>query len=221
MHAAAIAAELGIERLLCPRGSGVLSALGLCASERRRDTTRTVLWRGEDISGERVAAEVASLIEQTGRGLRGARPEVVYELRYRGQAFELPVPGPVDPDPAELAEGFAAEHEERYGYRDPEGEVELVNIRLAMVTPGPEPRPTAATAEVKESSRRARFAGDWLETRVLTGEPPAGHSASGPLIYELPDATLVLPPGWSAEVDGAGTIVAEHADELGPGGTDS
>ncbi len=38
MHAAAIAAELGIERILCPRAGGVLSALGLCASDRRRDT---------------------------------------------------------------------------------------------------------------------------------------------------------------------------------------
>ena len=43
MHAAAIAAELGIERILCPRASGVLSALGLLASERRRDTARTVM----------------------------------------------------------------------------------------------------------------------------------------------------------------------------------
>src|SRR4029077_16306493 len=42
MHAAAIAAELGIERIICPRAGGVLSALGLLASERRRDTARTV-----------------------------------------------------------------------------------------------------------------------------------------------------------------------------------
>ncbi len=46
MHAAAIAAELGIETILCPRAGGVLSALGLCASERRRDTARTVMLSG-------------------------------------------------------------------------------------------------------------------------------------------------------------------------------
>ena len=46
MHAAAIAAELGIERILCPRAGGVLSALGLCASDRRRDTARTVMLSG-------------------------------------------------------------------------------------------------------------------------------------------------------------------------------
>ena len=50
MHAAAIAEELGIERILCPRAGGVLSALGLCASDRRRDTARTVMLRGTDLS---------------------------------------------------------------------------------------------------------------------------------------------------------------------------
>ena len=53
MHAAAIAAELGIETILCPRAGGVLSALGLCASERRRDTARTVMLSGAELSAER------------------------------------------------------------------------------------------------------------------------------------------------------------------------
>ncbi|HEY1853810.1 MAG TPA: hydantoinase/oxoprolinase family protein, partial [Solirubrobacterales bacterium] len=72
MHAAAIAAELGIERILCPRASGVLSALGLCASDRRRDTARTVMLGGADLSPERVAAEVEALIEAAGEGLGAA-----------------------------------------------------------------------------------------------------------------------------------------------------
>ena len=50
MHAAAIAAEIGIERILCPRAGGVLSALGLCASDRRRDTSRTVMLSGADLT---------------------------------------------------------------------------------------------------------------------------------------------------------------------------
>ena len=119
------------------------------------------------------------------------------------------IPGPVDPDPADLAERFAAAHEERYGYRDPEGEVELVDIRLAMVVSGPQPQPAAsAEGRLVESARRARFDGEWMEARVLRGEPPAGAQAEGPAIFELPEATFVLPPGWSAEVDAAGTIVA-------------
>jgi N-methylhydantoinase A len=209
MHAAALAEELGMERILCPRASGVLSALGLIASERRRDTARTVLLSGEELTAERIAAEVQELRESIGGGLEGAQPEATYELRYRGQAFELAIPGPPEPRPADLAERFAAEHERRYGYRDPDAQIELVNVRLALAVPAPEPRPQAAPAgRVERSARRARFGGQWMQADVLRGEPQAGAQAQGPCVFELPEATLVLPPGWSARVDGNGTIVA-------------
>ena len=208
MHAAAIAAELGIERILCPRAGGVLSALGLCTSDRRRDTARTVMLGGADFNAERVAAEVEDLIAGIGDG-SGGEPEVVYELRYAGQAFELPIPGTTRPDPTDLAERFAAAHEERYGHRDPAGEVVLVHIRLALVTPGTWPRPVASAAgNLDEGTREVRFEGEWLDTPVLRGEPPAGFAIEGPAIFELPEATFVLPPNWKAEVDNAGTIRA-------------
>ena len=139
---------------------------------------------------------------------RGGGPEVTYELRYAGQAFQLPVPGPVDPDPADLVAGFEQLHEERYGHRDPDGEVVLVDIGLALVVPGPEPRPRAAEAPLEETSRQVYFGEEWVETPVLRGEPPAGTVAEGPVVFELPEATLVLPPGWAATVDEAGTIDA-------------
>ena len=209
MHAAALADELGMDRILCPRASGVLSALGLLASERRRDTARTVLLSGEELTGDRVAAAVSELRQSIGAGLEEATAETTYELRYSGQAFELAIPGPDRPDPAELAERFSAEHERRYGYRDPDAEIELVNIRVALVVPGPTPEPRAApTGGLTEATRRARFGGEWVETRVLRGEPPAGTSTEGPCVLELPEATLVLPPGWHATVDDHGTIVA-------------
>jgi N-methylhydantoinase A len=209
MHAAALAAELGMERILCPRASGVLSALGLIASERRRDTARTVLLSGAELTAERIAAEVDELRESIAAGLPDSAPEVTYELRYRGQAFELGVPGPPAPDPAELAEQFAAEHERRYGYRDPDAEIELVNVRLALVVSGPAPSPEAAPAgRLERSARRARFDGAWTKAEVLRGEPAAGTTAEGPCVFELPEATLVLPPGWRAEVDERGTIRA-------------
>ncbi len=130
-------------------------------------------------------------------------------MRYAGQAFELPVPGPVAPDPADLIEGFERAHEERYGHRDPEGEVVLVDVRLAMVVPGPELRPQAAhEGRLEESTRPVRFGGEWVETPVLRGEPAAATRAEGPVVFELPEATLVLPPAWEAVVDDAGTIVA-------------
>ena len=214
MHAAALAEELGMTRIICPRASGVLSALGLIAAGRRRDTARTVLLRREEISADRLSSLVRELAETAQDQMEGAELEVVYELRYRGQAFELPIPGPAEPDPDRLAEDFAREHEARYGYRDPGGELELVTIRVAAVLAGPIPRPRAAEpGKVGEGSREARFGGDWMETRVITGEPPAGFEADGPCVFELPEATLVLAPGWSASVDESGTVAATRGGE--------
>ncbi|MBS1884158.1 MAG: hydantoinase/oxoprolinase family protein, partial [Actinobacteria bacterium] len=221
MHAAAIAEELGIERLLCPRAGGVLSAFGLCASDRRRDTARTVMLSGEDLAAERIAAAVAELREAAGTDLEGARTEVVYGMRYAGQAFELPIPCDPEPDPAQLIAHFEEAHEERYGHRDPDGEVVLVDIRLALVIDGPDPCPAAASkGAIEESTRQVRFANEWIDTPVLRGDPEAGRTATSPVIFELPEATLVLPPGWKASVDQHGTIAAARTGDSGdPGRT--
>jgi N-methylhydantoinase A len=208
MHAAALAAELGIDRILCPRAGGVLSALGLCASDRRRDTARTVMLSGAELTAERIAAEVDELTSRLDGGLAGAEPEVVFEMRYAGQAFELPVPGPTRPDPEDLEARFEQAHEERYGHRDPDGEIVLVHIRLALVAAGPRPRPTAAAGRLEQLAREVRFGGSWVETPVMRGEPGAGQLVEGPVVFELPEATFVVPPGWSAEVDDTGTIHA-------------
>jgi len=211
MHAAAIAAELEIDRILCPRAGGVLSALGLCASDRRRDTARTVMLSGEDFTGERIAAAVDELIAGLADDAE-AEPEVIYELRYAGQAFELPVSGSTRADPVDLAERFAAAHEQLYGHRDPEAEVVLVHIRLAMITRGARPRPSAAAGEVEHGSRQVRFDGEWVETPVLRGEPGADLALDGPVVFELPESTFVVPPAWSVRVDDSGTI---HATSTG------
>jgi N-methylhydantoinase A/oxoprolinase/acetone carboxylase beta subunit len=80
-----------------------------------------------------------------------------------------------------------------------------------MVVPGPSPEPEGAPpGSLERAGRRARFAGEWLEAEVLRGEPETGLEATGPSVFELPEATMVLPPGWRARVDGHGTIVAER-----------
>jgi N-methylhydantoinase A len=212
MHGAELASELGITRLLCPRSGGVLSALGLLASPRRRDTARSVMLEPGEITSERVAEEVEELRGTIASGMESAATEVVFELRYRGQSFELPVPGSESPDPAEIVERFAAEHERRYGFRDDRAAVELVAIALSLSDPAPEPRPRAAdAAEPGRGRRRVRFGREWLDTEVVRGEPRAGSKFRGPAVFELPETTLVLPPDWTARVDDHGTIAAERA----------
>src|SRR5215211_5933369 len=138
LHAADIAEELGMTRILCPRASGVLAALGLVVSERRRDAQRSVLLSGKALTDEALADETRALAERAREqlGERDADVRVTAELRYRGQAFELAVEAHDSAD--ELREAFHAAHEEAYGFRDPEGEVELVTLRATASEAGPD-----------------------------------------------------------------------------------
>src|SRR3954465_4206046 len=61
LHAAAITEELGMERVVAPVAAGVLSALGLAVSERRRDVVESVLLSQDKLTREAVAAVVERL----------------------------------------------------------------------------------------------------------------------------------------------------------------
>jgi N-methylhydantoinase A len=202
LHAAQIADELGMRRVLVPVASGVLSAFGLIVAERRRDLVESVLLTGDDLTRDRIAQAVDRLAERGRKELRGvtdaggdrdareggdreregglpaAEPEVraTYDLRYEGQAFELPVDGEPVPDPAELRRAFDRAHEDRHGYSDPDARLELVTVRVAVALPGAEPRPAA-----------------W--------EGLPGDAVEGPRIVALPGSTLVVPEGWRARAE--------------------
>jgi N-methylhydantoinase A len=112
LHACALAEELELEAVLVPAAAGVLSALGLVASDERRDTVRS---------------HVGPLADA------GELPhEGEADLRYRGQSFELTVQ--LGPD---LPARFHAAHEERYGHADPDRELELVAVRTAEIRSAP------------------------------------------------------------------------------------
>jgi N-methylhydantoinase A len=214
LHAAAIAEELGMRRVLVPRGSGVLSAVGLVAAERRRDVQRSVVRRGEELTAEALAGDVAELAAAATAGLDGAEVRPAFDVRYAGQSHELTVAGDERPDLDALRAAFEAEHEGRYGHHDPEAGIEVVTVRVAAALPAPELRPGAAGgAGLVRSWRPVRFAGEWHEAQVLQGDAPAGAALDGPAIWELDDATIAVPPGWRAEVHPDGAIGLRRAGE--------
>jgi N-methylhydantoinase A len=210
LHAAAIADDLGIDTILCPRASGVLAALGLVVSPRRRDVQRSVLLSGDDLTGEAVAETASELGERARRALHDSEAELqaVYELRYRGQAFELAIEAGMEPSPEELRERFEAEHKDRYGYSDSDQTLELVTIRVTARSGGAEVELAQEGSEddVSEGSRKAILGGEEVELSVLRGSPPPGHELEGPAVVELPESTLLVPPGWSGRVDDSGTV---------------
>jgi N-methylhydantoinase A len=216
LHAAAIADELGIATVLCPRASGVLAALGLVVSPRRRDVQRSVFLSGEELTREALAAHVSELGEHARQtlGTSESKLRATYELRYRGQAFELPIEGPTRPEPADLRDAFEAEHEDRYGYRAPEQELELVTIRVTATVAGAVVELESefsgdggggSTPEPTRTRRTATVGGEQVELEVLRGTPAAGTEIAGPAVVELPESTVLVAPGWSAILDAAGT----------------
>jgi N-methylhydantoinase A/oxoprolinase/acetone carboxylase beta subunit len=210
LHAAAVAEELGMSRVLVPRSSGVLSAVGLIASERRRDLVESVLLSGGAFTREAVAEAVERL------GARGreelAEPDAElrasYDLRYAGQAFELTIPGDLAPDPGELRRAFDSAHEERYGYADPDAELELVTVRVAAALPATELPGEPDGGEPDHARREAFFGGERVEAEVVRGVP--AEPLDGPAIVELAEATLVVPPGWRCATADDGTIEMER-----------
>src|SRR5579884_1573816 len=210
LHAAHIAEEMGIETILCPRASGVLAALGLVVSQRRRDAQRSVLWSGEEITPEAIEEAVEDLGRQAREALGESDTELhaTYELRYRGQSFELPIIAASDASPDQLRDAFEAEHEDRYGYRDHEQPLELVTIRVTATTPGAEVAlaHSGSDDELERGSRAARIDSREVELEVLRGAPAPGTEAQGPAVFELPESTVLVAPGWKAEVDETGTV---------------
>jgi N-methylhydantoinase A len=232
LHAAALARQLGITRVLCPRASGVLCALGLAAAAPRRDAARTVMLGGShdgSLSPQRLSDARDALIAEASAALSmpPSRVRVRYELRYHGQSFELPVDEEPAPggglDPDGLRAAFARAHQLRYGYHDDDADVEVVNMRASVWGRSPSLRPLAASAQAGSGqSRGARvratdvrpivFDGEVVAATVLRGELPPGTRVSGPALCALPDATLLVPPGWSGEVDKQGTVHLESAN---------
>jgi N-methylhydantoinase A len=229
LHAAQIADELGIDTIVCPRASGVLAAVGLVVSPRRRDVQRSVFLTGDALSRATITRTVSELGDQACEALAASatmpelrvpepRLRATYELRYRGQAFELAIQAGTTPEPSELRAAFQAEHEDRYGYSDPEQELELVTIRVSATIAGIDVElagsrqtPETGSGQGPESGpprrrRRAMFGTQQIEFEVLAGAPSPGTPIGGPAIVELAESTLVVPPDWSGEVDVSGTI---------------
>lgn len=210
LHAAQIADELGIDTILCPRASGVLAALGLVVSPRRRDLQRSVLLSGDRLTAEAIEQEVKALGERAREAMHepDAELNVVFELRYRGQSFELPISGSTSAEPDELREAFESEHEERYGYRDTEQELELVTIRVTATAAGVDVALAGSDeqAELNRSTREATLGGEAVGLAVVGGIPPPGTDIEGPAVVELPESTLLVPADWTGEVDDTGTI---------------
>ncbi len=236
LHAAELAARLGVPRVLLPPDPGVLSAFGMLVSPVRREASRTVLLDDDDDGAAALAAALAALeaaavdaMREEGFARDGLTVERVVDARYRGQSYELRVGADG------WAASFHAAHLARYGYRLDEP-VEAVTLRVAASAPaapvshaGSPVAPGDGTgaalwsaegaAETAEDGARRDvvFRGTRLPARHLVRrELRPGQRFGGPAILTEYSATTWLPPGWSATVLRDGALLASADGEPAP-----
>ncbi len=213
VHAAALAAELQIPEVIIPPAPGAFSALGLVASDLKRDFSRTLYADLDGVDPGRIA-DVFSGMEAEGRhfldsaNVPSERRALLRlaDVRYRRQAYELTVPvadGPVTRTTLEaLAASFHAKHEQTYGHANRAEAVQLVNLRLTALgrLPGLTLIQRSDAALARRHSREVWFAEiGFVATAVhwRDGLVP-GTRIAGPAIIEALDSTTVVPPNWRA-----------------------
>lgn len=218
--AAEIARLLEMTKVAIPRHPGVFSALGLLVSPVELEVARAHFVRLDQSDVQTFDDAFRSLESElvAGMSAEGYGPEEFVatryaDLRYGGQAHELTVDVPDPLDLADMAKRFGDEHERTYGHQAEAEAVECVTLRVIGRVPLANAAAMASAAEQSEDTpmvdrRRAFFGGDagLVDIPVLGRTQLAAAPIPGPLIVEEYDSTIVVPPGWDASLDAAGTV---------------
>jgi N-methylhydantoinase A len=221
LHAAEVARELEIKRIIVPTVASVLSAWGMLTSDLRYEMSRTHYGAGARISPLK-ARELFGQLEQAAAGrLRSwfkgpVSIERSAEMRYGEQIFEIDVSlDGLDWDAADLVdqiEGrFHRKHEELYTYASPGQEVVFVNARVAAIgavaPTDQDTRPASAAGVCAPRGKRQAFFGDWREVPVYALDAlRPGHSLTGPAIIEAETTTVLVDTGDRVTVNALGWL---------------
>lgn len=220
LHAAQLAAEMSIPRVVVPPAAGVLSALGLLVSEARQEFVAAVL---KNVDEQSPAALVEKWKEMAGRASGDVKDEGVklrayLDMRYAGQSYHLRVPVPaIDLNEEDLLgsrEEFHEMHRRQYGHSRSDEPVEIVNqrlevigdvggVRLSLVEDGKNDDAYLGTREVV-------FPGGVEDTEIYRYELLGlEDSINGPAIVHSRDSTITVMPGQAARLNRDGALIIE------------
>jgi N-methylhydantoinase A len=228
VFAAVQAQELGIDRVLVPKASPAFSALGALVANPSIDEERSyiapataldvgklrALWRELDQRAERYFSEANFSRQQV-------FAKYQMKMRYPGQNWSLTFDIKTNQGAEDLSfvddtlgaraiDAFNRRHMEEYGHVR-EGEIpEVVGVRLSTYAETPAPRTAggftaARVAAPVTKTRRANLGEGYQQTNVYRGaDLKPGHQIVAPAIIEETFTTIVVYPGWSAQVDDSG-----------------
>jgi N-methylhydantoinase A/oxoprolinase/acetone carboxylase beta subunit len=182
LHACGLADRLGMTRVLVPPHAGVLSALGLAVAPERRTAIGSVMAALDGMSADALGAVFRNLASRT-----GSAPNVLHvaRMRYRGQGHELEVQFNDGMEPGQLLRRFIEIHQQRYGFTLPVS-VDIVSAR------------SVRSGDTKAVSLSRQGGTAW---RAGTGVDDGGvfdATIRGRRVVALPDATMLVPEGWTA-----------------------
>ena len=218
MHAAFIAEELEIARVVVPLRPGNFCAFGALISDIRHDYLRThrVELAGADpdeLERAFAAIETEARDAMAAEGMPRERIAMRRSagMRYLGQSWDLVVRLPEAISSSKELEGFFhLAHEKRYGYRSADP-VEIVSLRVAAI--GEVAKPTlpewrqGGSLEAALRERRQVYFGRMQSVPVyLRDKLPRNARAAGPAVVEEMGAVTVVPPGWTLEVGRLGEL---------------
>jgi N-methylhydantoinase A len=221
LHAAELARELELERIMVPATASVLSAWGMLTSDLRYEVSRTHFETGASSTASEVRGIFAELETQAVKRLKGwfdgsITVERSAEMRYGEQIFEIDVPldGVEFNSPsliADIEDRFHRRHEELYTYCSRDQEVVFVNARVAAIgaVAAPAAMESAVTsiAPCKPRSHRKAFFGQWLEIAVYAlDDLEPGQGLEGPAIVEAETTTVVINTGDRLTVNALGWL---------------
>jgi N-methylhydantoinase A len=219
MHAAFVAEELEISRVVVPPSPGNFSAFGCLISDLRHDLVKTRMMETRTAPWAEVEAEFQALESEGRDGLAGdgvASGDMVFRraagMRYIGQSWELSVDVRPEVKSADALEAvFREAHAKRYGHAG-DGPTEIVSIRVgaigAMSKPTfPDVAPGAAPGDALIERRQVYFDDEFQDAPVYDRQRLTGPvTTPGPLLVEEMGALTVVPPGWTAAVGGLGEL---------------
>jgi len=221
LHAARLAAELDVRRVLVPRNPGILCAMGLLQADLRADFATTRLMALSSPAIDEVNAIIGELrgrcegwFAEAAIGADARRITLSVDMRYAGQNYELAVPLPAglitEATVEGLAAGFAAAHQQLYGFVAEDEPMQLITFRAEAIgiVPKADLRPTAE-AGLDPGAAEVGRRHVWLRERAALVSCPiydreklvAGNRVEGPAIVEQMDATTLIVPGAAATVD--------------------
>jgi N-methylhydantoinase A len=230
LHAARLARELEISRIIVPPSPGILCAMGLLLTDLRADfaATRRLPLVDSAVTPLRAVfagleAEAEAWFNQERVAPEARRIARSVDMRYAGQNYELPVALPDAPVGADtiaaLADGFATAHRRRYGFLAEEEPVELVTFRVEATGRvrkaefEPHPRSGADPSEALAGRREVWLpeAGGFVAAPIYARERLFhGNEIAGPAIVEQMDATTLVLPGMVGRVDPHLNLVLEE-----------